>query len=110
MNHLTRYEPLVGRLDNLFNEFFRPAYVWENAAASEPHGRWRITTARSTNCACSPTSSRDRTSAPQRRCASRRRRPGQENSVGATRCGKTTAVAHRHPGERQFPAADHFSL
>jgi HSP20 family protein len=36
MNHLTRYEPLVGRLDNLFNEFFRPAYVWENAAASEP--------------------------------------------------------------------------
>ena len=33
MNHLTRYEPLTGRLDNLFNEFFRPAYVWETGAA-----------------------------------------------------------------------------
>jgi HSP20 family protein len=36
MTTLTRYEPLVGRLDGLFNEFFRPAYVWENGAASEP--------------------------------------------------------------------------
>jgi HSP20 family protein len=36
MNHLTRYEPLVGRLDNLFNDFFRPAYVWEGSTASEP--------------------------------------------------------------------------
>ena len=25
MNPLTRYEPLVGRLDGLFDEFFRPA-------------------------------------------------------------------------------------
>ena len=30
MNPLTRYEPLVGRLDGLFNDFFRPALVWEN--------------------------------------------------------------------------------
>ena len=36
MNPMTRYEPLVGRLDGLFNEFLRPAFVWENAAASEP--------------------------------------------------------------------------
>jgi HSP20 family protein len=36
MNTMTRYEPLVGRLDGLFNEFFRPAFVWENGAASEP--------------------------------------------------------------------------
>jgi HSP20 family protein len=36
MNNLTRYEPLVGRLDNLFNEFFRPAYVWETGTVSEP--------------------------------------------------------------------------
>ena len=36
MNPLTRYEPLVSRLDGLFNEFFRPAIVWENGAASEP--------------------------------------------------------------------------
>ena len=35
MNPLTRYEPLVGRLDGLFDEFFRPALVWENNA--EPH-------------------------------------------------------------------------
>jgi HSP20 family protein len=35
MNPMTRYEPLVGRLDGLFNEFFRPAFVWENNAASE---------------------------------------------------------------------------
>ena len=30
MNPMTRYEPLVGRLDGLFNEFFRPAFVWEH--------------------------------------------------------------------------------
>ena len=30
---LTRYEPLVGRLDGLFDEFLRPALVWENNAA-----------------------------------------------------------------------------
>ena len=30
MNPLTRYEPLVGQLDGLFNELFRPAYVWDN--------------------------------------------------------------------------------
>ena len=30
MNPLTRYEPLVGRLDGLFDEFLRPALVWEN--------------------------------------------------------------------------------
>ena len=35
MNPLTRYEPLVGRLDGLFNEFFRPAFVWDTAAAAE---------------------------------------------------------------------------
>lgn len=34
MNPMTRYEPLVGRLDGLFNDFFRPALVWENN--SEP--------------------------------------------------------------------------
>lgn len=33
-NPLTRYEPLTGRLDGLFNDFFRPAVVWENN--SEP--------------------------------------------------------------------------
>ena len=32
MNPLTRYEPLVGRLDGLFNEFFRPAFVLEAGA------------------------------------------------------------------------------
>ena len=35
MNPLTRYEPLVGRLDGLFNEFLRPAFVWDNTAAQE---------------------------------------------------------------------------
>ena len=29
-----RYEPLSGRLDGLFNDFFRPALVWETQ--SEP--------------------------------------------------------------------------
>lgn len=32
MNPLTRYEPLVGRLDGLFDEFLRPALVWENSS------------------------------------------------------------------------------
>jgi len=32
MNPLTRYEPLVGRLDGLFDDFLRPALVWENNA------------------------------------------------------------------------------
>ena len=32
MRPLTRYEPLVGPLDNLFNDFFRPAFVLENRA------------------------------------------------------------------------------
>ena len=32
MNPLMRYEPLVGRLDGLFNDFFRPALVWEGNA------------------------------------------------------------------------------
>ena len=32
MNPLSRYEPLVGRLDGLFDEFLRPALVWENNA------------------------------------------------------------------------------
>jgi HSP20 family protein len=35
MNPLTRYEPLVGRLDGLFDEFLRPALVWENKAAPQ---------------------------------------------------------------------------
>jgi len=36
MNPMTRYEPLVGRLDGLFNEFFRPALVWENNSEPQP--------------------------------------------------------------------------
>ena len=35
MNPLTRYEPLVGRLDGLFDDFLRPALVWENNAAPQ---------------------------------------------------------------------------
>jgi HSP20 family protein len=35
-NALSRYEPLVGGLDNLFNDFFRPALVWENRAEPLP--------------------------------------------------------------------------
>jgi HSP20 family protein len=34
MNPIARYEPLVGRLDGPFNDFFRPALAWENN--SEP--------------------------------------------------------------------------
>lgn len=36
MHPLTRYEPLVGQLDGLFNEFFRPAFVWDNRAETAP--------------------------------------------------------------------------
>ena len=36
MNPLTRYEPLVGQLDGLFNEFFRPAYVWDSRTEPAP--------------------------------------------------------------------------
>ena len=33
--NLTRYEPLVGQLDNLFNDFLRPAFVLDSHAAAE---------------------------------------------------------------------------
>ena len=33
MSALTRYEPLAGQLDNLFNDFFRPAFVLDSRAA-----------------------------------------------------------------------------
>jgi HSP20 family protein len=33
MNPITRYDPLAGRLDGLFNELFRPAVAWENGHA-----------------------------------------------------------------------------
>ena len=36
MNPLIRYEPLVGRLDGLFNDLFRPALLWEGANVNEP--------------------------------------------------------------------------
>ena len=36
MNPLTRYEPLVGQLDGLFNEFFRPAFEWDNRTETAP--------------------------------------------------------------------------
>ncbi len=36
MNPMMRYEPLVGRLDGLFNDFFRPTLVWENQAEPAP--------------------------------------------------------------------------
>ena len=40
MNTVTRnnlaYGPLVGRLDNLFNEFLRPAVAWEARAEALP--------------------------------------------------------------------------
>ena len=36
MNPHIRYEPLVGRLDGLFNEFFRPAFVPDNATEPAP--------------------------------------------------------------------------
>ena len=41
MNPLTRYEPLAGQLDNLFNDFFRPAYVWDNRTGGDA-GRLRV--------------------------------------------------------------------
>ena len=36
MNRLTQYEPLVGQLDGLFNEFFRPAFVLDQRAETAP--------------------------------------------------------------------------
>jgi len=36
MNPLSRYEPLVGPLDGLFNEFFRPAFVLDQRAETAP--------------------------------------------------------------------------
>lgn len=33
MNPQTRYEPLVGRLDGLFNDLFHPAVVWDSGNA-----------------------------------------------------------------------------
>jgi HSP20 family protein len=36
MHTLTRYEPLVGRLDGLFDDLFRPAFVWDRNAATQP--------------------------------------------------------------------------
>ena len=36
MNPLLRYEPLSGRLDTLFNDFLRPALVWDGEAAPSP--------------------------------------------------------------------------
>ena len=36
MNPLLRYEPLTGRLDGLFNDFFRPAVVWDGGAEPAP--------------------------------------------------------------------------
>ena len=36
MNPLIRYEPLVGQLDGLFNEFFRPAYLPTHADTPAP--------------------------------------------------------------------------
>jgi HSP20 family protein len=41
MNPLTRHEPLAGQLDNLFNDFFRPAFVWDNRTA-ETTARLRV--------------------------------------------------------------------
>jgi len=35
-NALSRYEPLVGGLDGLLNDFFSPALVWENRAEALP--------------------------------------------------------------------------
>ena len=36
MNQLLRYEPLTGRLDGLFNDFLRPALVWEGGSEPAP--------------------------------------------------------------------------
>ena len=36
MNPLLRYEPLSGRLDTLFNDFLRPALVWDGEAGPAP--------------------------------------------------------------------------
>jgi HSP20 family protein len=39
MSALTRYEPLAGQLDNLFNDFFRPAFVLDGRTAESPRIR-----------------------------------------------------------------------
>ena len=36
MNPLLRYEPLAGRLDTLFNDFLRPALVWDGESGPAP--------------------------------------------------------------------------
>ena len=36
MNPLLRYEPLTGRLDTLFNDFLRPALVWDGESGPAP--------------------------------------------------------------------------
>ena len=36
MNHLIRYEPLVGRLDGLFDDFFRSRSAWDGSAHNDP--------------------------------------------------------------------------
>ena len=36
MYALSRYEPLVGRLDGLFNELLRPGFAIDTGAAAEP--------------------------------------------------------------------------
>ena len=40
MNPLTRYEPLAGQLDTIFNDFFRPAFVLDNRTGDA--GRLRV--------------------------------------------------------------------
>ena len=42
MNPLTRHEPLAGQLDTLFNDFFRPAFVWDNRTATAEPVRLRV--------------------------------------------------------------------
>jgi HSP20 family protein len=36
MNPLLRYEPLAGRLDTIFNDFLRPALVWDGESGPAP--------------------------------------------------------------------------
>ncbi len=36
MTTISRHDPLVGRLDGLFNDLFRPAFSWQADAAAEP--------------------------------------------------------------------------
>ena len=56
MNPLMRYEPLVGRLDGLFNDFFRPALVWERQRRARVRSAW--------TCARRPRPTRSRRSCP----------------------------------------------